>query len=64
MNGKTTCRAAQAEHPLRYRKWLVGIVIAAAVLTALIYLQEQLAIDGCLDLGGRWDYEASACDSI
>lgn len=40
-------------------KWLV---VSAAIGAALIYIHGQLAIDSCLDLGGRWDEERNACD--
>jgi hypothetical protein len=44
-------------------KWLVvSVAIAAVVVAAAIYLRRELAIDSCLDLGGRWDYEAGVCD--
>lgn len=45
-------------------KWLVaGVVIGAVIIAGLICLRGQLAIDSCLDLGGRWDYERNVCDS-
>lgn len=44
-------------------KWLVvSVAIGAAIVAALIYFRGQLPIDSCLDLGGRWDYEAGVCD--
>ena len=44
-------------------KWLVvSILISAVIVAALVYFRGQLAIDSCLDLGGRWDYERNVCD--
>lgn len=43
-------------------KWLVvSVALGAAIVAALIFFRGQLAIDSCLDLGGRWDYEARVC---
>lgn len=44
-------------------KWLVvGAAIGAAIIAAPIYFRGQIAIDSCLDLGGRWNYERDVCD--
>lgn len=46
----------------RRKRLVVSVVIGLMIVAALIYLRGQLAIDSCLDLGGRWDYERNACD--
>jgi len=52
-------------------KWLSGqvfkkcllVLIALAVLAiATLYACRLLAIDRCLDSGGRWDYENGVCE--
>jgi hypothetical protein len=45
-------------------RWLVvaGILGVLAVLIAAPFLSEFLAVDGCLDSGGSFDYTANACD--
>jgi hypothetical protein len=52
--------------PKRRRwKWVVvSVAIGVVIVAALIYFRGQLAIDSCLDAGGRWDYERNLCDQI
>jgi hypothetical protein len=41
------------------------LIIASAVLVIIVFLvwiRWQMAIDSCLDLGGRWDYSKNECD--
>jgi hypothetical protein len=48
---------------LRSKRMIVLLVAALAVITILAaYLRRQLAIDGCLDHGGRWNYVANRCE--
>ena len=47
---------------IKARKLAVGAVIVALVLAAGLWLKREIAIDSCLDLGGRWDYQADVCD--
>lgn len=44
----------------------LALLLAALVLLvlALRCAREQLAIDDCLDGGGRWDYEREVCEGI
>jgi len=46
---------------MRSRMILVAIALAVAAAVAW-WVARQLSIDGCLDRGGRWDYERSLCD--
>jgi hypothetical protein len=48
---------------LRSKKTIVALIAAVVVITLIgIYVRRQLAIDACLDHGGRWDYAANKCD--
>jgi len=41
------------------------LVLAALVIAALVMaprLRRYVAIDSCLDAGGRWDYDRGACE--
>jgi hypothetical protein len=38
------------------------IVVIAAVVAAWPWLHKEVAIDKCLDAGGRWNYEAGECE--
>lgn len=40
---------------------LVAIALALGVLLAL-WLKAEVKIDSCLDLGGRWNYDAGKCE--
>jgi len=47
----------------RSKKTIFALIAAAVVITLLgMYVRRQLAIDACLDHGGRWDYAANKCD--
>lgn len=40
----------------------IGLIVLVAVIAAcVLFLWHFLPIEGCLDLGGVWDYEASKC---
>ena len=45
-------------------KWLVVVsaAIGAVVVAALNHFHRDIAIDSCLDLGGRWNYETKECE--
>jgi hypothetical protein len=44
-------------------KQIIIVLVAVVVITFLaMYVRRQLAIDVCLDHGGRWDYAANRCD--
>jgi hypothetical protein len=40
--------------------WVTASI--AAVLVFAWWAKGQLAIDSCLDSGGRWNYEKSVCE--
>ncbi len=44
---------------------VVGLVFRAVFITVVMfgysYLSEYMAVDSCLDSGGRFNYEAEAC---
>jgi len=39
----------------------VALLFAILALSIAFWLKRQLQIDGCLDGGGKWDYEAAKC---
>lgn len=39
-----------------------GAVLGLCVIVEGPWLVRQFRIDGCLDRGGRWDYERDACE--
>ena len=41
---------------------LGGLLVTALVLSACDKGSESLAIDRCLDQGGRWNYETKKCE--
>jgi hypothetical protein len=44
-------------------KKTIGVIVAVAVVLVLAWWAKgQLAIDSCLDSGGRWNYEKSVCE--
>jgi len=38
------------------------IVVVAGVISAGLWVRQQLAIDSCLDNGGRWNAKLSVCE--
>lgn len=46
---------------MRWRIVLLLVLMAGAGLAAGWWLRERLAIDSCLDAGGRWEYRDSYC---
>jgi hypothetical protein len=41
---------------------LSGLMVAALGMSACDKQSEALAIDRCLDQGGRWNYETKKCE--
>jgi hypothetical protein len=41
---------------------LVALVVLVVVILGGFWLKHQLAIDGCLDAGGRWNYSLLKCE--
>ena len=38
------------------------LLIALGLLASVLWLKEQLAIDRCLDAGGRWRADKTVCE--
>jgi hypothetical protein len=45
------------------RGLLVFAILAVCVLMLIWWVYKELQIDSCLDLGGRWNYEESVCET-
>jgi hypothetical protein len=45
------------------RKILILAVVLILLIAGGIWLRKQLQIDGCLDAGGRWNYEEGGCET-
>jgi len=43
------------------KKIIVGLIIVF-MLAASIWVRNFLAVDSCLDEGGRWNYELGECE--
>jgi hypothetical protein len=39
------------------------LAVLLAVIALACWIRRELKIDSCLDLGGRWDYQDSVCES-
>jgi hypothetical protein len=63
--GKNT-RSAMVRKLLSVTRRRVVIVAAILIVVVGFWLfpteQRWIAIDSCLDLGGRWDYSAGRCE--
>lgn len=46
---------------MRYAAFFTIALIAAAAL--YLWFSDTIAIDRCLDAGGRWDHHSDSCDS-
>ena len=50
------------------KKWLVGAVVALALLAVglwalqFFHIVQFFPIDSCLDSGGRWNYDKDVCE--
>lgn len=49
---------------MKRRLILVATIAAMVGLYAGWELQTFFSIDGCLDAGGRWDYQRGLCEGI
>lgn len=47
---------------MKNKKMIFGLVVVAFVIAAGFWLKGCLAIDGCLDSGGRWNYDTKTCE--
>jgi hypothetical protein len=43
---------------------LVAIVAILVVVGVVLWIRDLLAVDRCLDHGGRWNYDEDACEGI
>ena len=41
-----------------------GVLLLIFLIVAGWWVEKELRIDSCLDLGGRWDYEAEKCQTV
>jgi hypothetical protein len=44
------------------RNAVLAIAALGAVTWLAVHLRREIAIDRCLDNGGRWNYSASVCE--
>ena len=43
-------------------KFILLFIVVVGLLASLPWLRTQLAIDSCLDSGGRWSYAKEVCE--
>lgn len=43
-------------------KRFIGAVVALVLVAAGLWVRQFLQVDGCLDSGGRWNYDDSICE--
>lgn len=49
-------------HGLNKKRLVMWSIILALAVMAGCFLAHQVAIDRCLDGGGRWNYERGECE--
>ena len=54
--------ATEADGARRILFVLLLLALACAIVFAGVSIDKEYAIDSCLDLGGRWNAEAAACE--
>lgn len=42
---------------------VVAILVLAGIVAMLFVVRRQMAIDSCLDNGGRWHHEQAMCET-
>jgi hypothetical protein len=55
----------KAEGGLMRKKILISaliVILLALLIWLIIFIKKFLAIDGCLDHGGRWNYSTNECE--
>ena len=55
----------QAHTRAKRRRFVIWALVLLAVVGALASVKpisQFIAVDRCLDSGGRWNYEAAACE--
>ena len=46
----------------RKYKFILLLLVIVGLLASVPWFRKQLAIDSCLDSGGRWNYEKKVCE--
>ena len=46
----------------RFRRLAVLVALVVGALVCLLFVARFIAVDRCLDSGGRWNYEAVECE--
>ena len=62
---KETHAGSQNNDQIRLIKWacmLVAFCVGVALLVIALNVPDQIAIDRCLDAGGRYIYETNECE--
>lgn len=54
--------ATEADGMRRILLVLLLVALACALVFAGASIEQELAIDNCMDLGGRWNSEAQSCE--
>lgn len=47
---------------LSMNKLWISLLSLALIVTIGLWVKNQIEIDSCLDLGGRWDYKNNECE--
>ncbi len=47
---------------MKSKKIFILILTVIYLIAIFIYLKREVAIDKCLDNGGRWNYEKNVCE--
>jgi hypothetical protein len=47
---------------MKHKKKLIALAATVVLIAIAIYVRKELRIDSCLDNGGRWNYQTSACE--
>lgn len=45
----------------KFKKNFLKLMLVVLIIVTSFYVYEFLAIDGCLDGGGAWDYKTNKC---
>lgn len=47
---------------MNLKKLLLAAIALVLVVLLMLWLRTEVKIDSCLDLGGRWNYDAGKCE--
>jgi hypothetical protein len=59
---RASCEVLRATKIMKKFVLIALLVGAAAVAIAWPWLRNEIAIDSCLDAGGRWNYDEKRCE--